>query len=90
MTDGVSRGDMNAGVMAGADMLSFVPLNVSSFVSLNVSALKQSPTLTKWLLGWSATTWSFWNHDIGPEYMEVMGRMCGRLHQQRLRQHWSA
>ena len=28
--DGVSRGDMNAGVMAGADMLSFVPLNLSA------------------------------------------------------------
>ena len=44
MTDGVSRGDMNAGVMAGTDML--------SFVLLNVFALKRSPTLTKWLLGW--------------------------------------
>jgi hypothetical protein len=42
--DGVSRGDMNAGVMAGADMLSFVPLNVS--------VLERSPALTKWLLGW--------------------------------------
>jgi len=42
--DGVSRGDMNAGVMAGTDML--------SFVLLNVFALKRSPTLTKWLLGW--------------------------------------
>jgi len=42
--DGVSRGNMNAGGMAGADMLLFVPLNVA--------ALKRSPTLTKWLLGW--------------------------------------
>jgi hypothetical protein len=79
--DGVSRGDMNFGVMAGADMLSFVPLNVS--------ALKRSPVLKKWLLGWVGNDVEFWNHHIGPEYMEVIRRMCGCLHQQRLRQRWS-
>ena len=30
-SDGLSRGDQNAGVMAGRDMLSFVPLNLSAF-----------------------------------------------------------
>ena len=38
--DGVSRGDMNAGVMAGADMLSFVPLNLSAMHRLRVKRLR--------------------------------------------------
>jgi len=42
--DGVSRGDMDAGVMAGADMLSFIPLNLS--------AMHQSSKLTNWLQSW--------------------------------------
>jgi len=37
---GVSRGDMNAGVMAGADMLSFVPLNLSAMHRLRVKRLR--------------------------------------------------
>jgi len=40
----VSRGDMNAGVMAGADMLSYVPLHLSS--------LQRSPSLRGWLKEW--------------------------------------
>ena len=42
--DGVSRGNMNAGVMAGADMLSYVPLHLSS--------LQRSPSLRGWLEEW--------------------------------------
>jgi hypothetical protein len=42
--DGVSSGDMNAGVMAGADMLSNVPLHLSS--------LQRSPSLRGWLEEW--------------------------------------
>ena len=42
--DGVSRGDMNAGVMAGADMLSYVPLHLS--------LLQRSPSLRGWLKEW--------------------------------------
>jgi hypothetical protein len=67
--DGVSRGDMNAGVMAGADMLYFVPLNLSE--------LHRSPTLTRWFckVG-SATLWSFWNHHNGPEYIHRETFLC--------------
>ena len=43
--DGVSRGSLNAGVMAGANMLSFVPLHLSAF--------ERSEALLPWLLSWS-------------------------------------
>jgi hypothetical protein len=43
--DGVSRGDLNAGVMAGANMLSFVPLHLS--------AVDRSEELLSWLLSWT-------------------------------------
>ena len=42
--DGVSRGGMNAGVMAGADMLSYVPLHLS--------LLQRSLSLRGWLKEW--------------------------------------
>ena len=44
--DGVSRGDLNAGVMAGANMLSFVLL-------LHLSAVDRSEGLLTWLLSWT-------------------------------------
>jgi hypothetical protein len=40
-TDGLSRGDLNTGVLAGKDFLSFVPLNRS--------ALELSPNLEGWI-----------------------------------------
>jgi len=46
-SNGLSRGDQNAGVMAGRDMLSFVPLNLSAF--------DQSSNLKDWVLSWAST-----------------------------------
>jgi hypothetical protein len=43
-TDGLSRGDRNAGVMAGEEMLSFVPLNRSAF--------NRSPMVKEWIDHW--------------------------------------
>jgi hypothetical protein len=43
-TDGLSRGDRNAGVMAGASMLSFVPLHLS--------ALDRSENILPWVKLW--------------------------------------
>ena len=43
--DGVSRGDLNAGVLAGANMPSFVPLHLS--------AVDRSEELLSWLLSWT-------------------------------------
>ena len=46
-TDGLSRGDRNAGVMAGESMLSFIPLNKS--------ALSRSRKLQEWVNSWGGT-----------------------------------
>ena len=43
-TDGLSRGDMLEGVMAGTDMLDFVPINKS--------AIEVQPELKDWLKSW--------------------------------------
>jgi len=43
--NGVSLGDLNAGVMAGANMLSFVPLHLSAVDCLD--------GLLRWLLRWT-------------------------------------
>jgi hypothetical protein len=43
--DGVSRGILNEGVMAGESMLSFIPLNLS--------AVDQSNTLVPWIQTWA-------------------------------------
>jgi hypothetical protein len=43
--DGLSRGDHNAGVMAGDDMLSFVPLSQN--------AAERSPQLLPWIKSWA-------------------------------------
>jgi hypothetical protein len=43
-TDGLSRGDMNAGVMAGDDLMAHVPLHLL--------ALDRQPKLAEWLQGW--------------------------------------
>jgi hypothetical protein len=58
-TDGLSRGDLSNGVMAGESMLSFVPLNKS--------ALDRSPELGDWFLSstggiasWSVLTPKDW------------------------------
>jgi hypothetical protein len=44
-TDGLSRGDRNAGVMAGISMLDFVPLNRT--------ALHRNPALKEWIGSWT-------------------------------------
>jgi hypothetical protein len=44
-TDGLSRGDLDSGVMRSADMLSFVPLHLS--------ALERAPGLMPWLHTWT-------------------------------------
>ena len=43
-TDGLSRGDIAEGVMAGETMLEFIPLNKS--------CLERSPLLRSWILSW--------------------------------------
>jgi hypothetical protein len=62
--DGVSRGLLNEGVMAGGNMLSFIPLNVS--------ALERSKTLLPWIQTWikegvkclAPKDWFQLGHDI--------------------------
>jgi len=44
--DGLSRGDQNTGVMAGRDMLSYIPLHLS--------AVDWSPQLTQWAFSWAS------------------------------------
>jgi hypothetical protein len=63
--DGVSRGDMNAGVMAGADML--------SFVSQNLSAMHRSPKLTNWLQSWVGDGANFLEPSQWPKIHENHG-----------------
>lgn len=43
-SDGLSRGDMNEGVMEGEDMLSFVPTHLGAF--------ERSPDLLEWVRSW--------------------------------------
>jgi hypothetical protein len=47
--DGLSCGDMVAGVMGGADMLSFIPLCYS--------ALERQPNLHEWVYSWWGGKW---------------------------------
>ena len=54
-TDGVSRGHMKEGVIVGADILSFVPLNES--------ALKRSPGLKGWIQTWAGPEAEFLTPD---------------------------
>lgn len=45
-SDGISRGDMNKGVMKGAEMLEFVPIHKS--------AIERRPQLVNWVKGWAS------------------------------------
>jgi hypothetical protein len=62
--DGVSCGSLNEGVMAGEDMLTFIPLHLS--------AIERSPGLLAWALSWTGPTldpltpteWFQKGHDI--------------------------
>ncbi len=47
-TDGLSRGDQNAGVMTGQNMLDHVPLHLSASV--------WSPELIPWVFSWATST----------------------------------
>jgi hypothetical protein len=64
-TDGLSRGDLTEGVMAGASMLTYIPLRLS--------ALDRQPKLIEWLHSWvpcssitplTVTNWYTTGHGI--------------------------
>ena len=63
-SDGLSRGNLNVGVMAGKRMLDFVPIHISP--------LQRSPTLKPWLMSFlgseaeflDATGWFTRGHDL--------------------------
>jgi hypothetical protein len=44
-TDGLSRGDQNAGVMLGKDFLKYIPISQS--------ALNRNPALVEWFSSWA-------------------------------------
>jgi hypothetical protein len=62
--DGVSRGSLNEGVMAGENMLTFIPLHLS--------AIERSPLLLEWIQTWTGpelealepADWFQKGHDI--------------------------
>jgi hypothetical protein len=51
-TDGLSRGDMLTGVMGGADMLTFIPLDLT--------AVERQPELMEWVDSWWGTGNNYW------------------------------
>ena len=53
-TDGLLRGDLTAGVMAGAEMLSFVPLGQS----VHVRSPLLPPEVLRWLAFEDGTSWT--------------------------------
>eukprot|EP00980_Cylindrotheca_fusiformis_P022018 scaffold8903_cov106-Cylindrotheca_fusiformis.AAC.3 len=65
-TDGLSRGGLNEGVMAGKPMSSFLPLHLDAF--------ERSPPLKDWVKSWagpdavflSPDDWFFRGHDLIP------------------------
>lgn len=69
-TDGLSRGNLTAGVMAGRTMTSFIPIHRN--------ALERCDLLRPWLLSWLGTEaefldpidWSIRGHDIVKEKFE--------------------
>jgi hypothetical protein len=72
-TDGLSRGNLNVGVMAGKSMLDFVPVHLSAF--------DRSVTLKPWLLSWmghdteflTSNDWFTRGHDHVHGKWEVTG-----------------
>ena len=60
-TDGLSRGNLNVGVMAGKSMLDFVPIHKT--------ALKRSSRLETWLQSWIGTKAEF----LEPEQLFTQG-----------------
>jgi hypothetical protein len=78
--DGVSRGILNERVMAGKDMLSFIPLDKS--------ALERSDALLPWIQGWtdqdlsplcvlSPEDWFTQGHDI-QEWERPLGSLFSK------------
>jgi hypothetical protein len=66
-TDGLSRGDFSAGVMAGQQMLQFVPLHLS--------AGERSPSLVPWVQSWAPVTPSL---PLSPDdWFERGHGLCG-------------
>jgi hypothetical protein len=73
-TDGLSRGDLTEGVMAGESMLDHVPLNES--------VLSRQPDLRAWVLSWLPTSNPTWlttdqlfheGHGLGAEAQDADG-----------------
>ena len=70
-SDGLSRGNLNVGVMAGKSMLSFVPIHLTAF--------ERSPKLKDWLLSFvgnkteflTPEQWFTRGHDLCEEKWEV-------------------
>jgi hypothetical protein len=74
-TDGLSRGDLDMGVMEGASMFSFLPLHLG--------ALERFPQLLEWLRNWTLplsirslqpSNWLTISHGITGYYPNVDGR----------------
>ena len=57
--DGLSRGDLNAGIMNGQSVYSFIPLHLS--------ALERSPSLLNWILDWTGSDTVLLGKDQWPE-----------------------
>lgn len=57
--DGISRGDLNAGMMAGQSIYSFIPLHLS--------AIDRSADLMEWIRGWAGEESELMTPDRWPE-----------------------
>ena len=60
--DGLSRGDLNAGMMNGQSIYSFIPLHLS--------ALERSPSLTSWVHTWAGLSLSVLSPNDWPKKHE--------------------
>jgi len=63
--DGISRGDMNAGMMAGQSVYAFIPLHLS--------AEERSPKLANWIKGWAGKGTKILNSNQWPDVQAAKG-----------------
>ena len=63
--DGLSRGDLNAGIMNGQTVYSFIPLHLS--------ALERSPSLADWVISWAGNDLKVLSADEWPRKHEERG-----------------
>jgi hypothetical protein len=54
-TDGLSRGDLTEGVMAGQSMLEHVPVRLTAF--------GRQPAVQDWIASWMPSTPTFLSHN---------------------------